>query len=326
MKKAPAKIPVGVLGATGVIGQEYLRLLKDHPFFEVTFLAASEKNVGKTLSGLPVHNISDIDEASKKCIFLFSALPNNVAESIEIQYAEKGLSLLSHASCHRMKEDIPLIIPEINPHHLQLIEEQRKKRNGFIVSKPNCALMAFLLPLAPLHKQFQLEKVHVTTMQAISGAGNALSALDTHDNVIPFIAGEEEKIENEPQKILESTTFQISSHCNRVPTLHGHFACVSASFSKKPKLENIVSIWKDFPGLDLPSSPKHPLIYCEEEKRPQTRHDVLAENGMSISIGRLRACPLLDIRFVALSHNAIRGGAGGGVLTAELLYKRGHIC
>lgn len=321
------KIPIGILGATGVIGEEYLRLLKNHPWFEMTFLAGSEKRIGATSSiGLKINDIEDITTAKQKCAFLFSALPNAIAEIVEEKYAKEGLSLLSHASCHRMKDEIPLIIPEINAHHLSLIDMQRKQRQGFIVAKPNCAIISFLLPLAPLHTRFGIKKISVTTLQAISGAGNSgLSAYDIQDNIIPFISGEEEKSEQEPLKILGDSSIIISSQCNRVPTLHGHFACVSCAFSQKPDREEILKIWREFPGLNLPSAPKWPLYYCAEEARPQTRYDVYKENGMSVSIGRLRPCSLFDYRFTALSHNAIRGGAGGGVLIAELLHSKGYI-
>jgi aspartate-semialdehyde dehydrogenase len=281
--------------------------------------------VGEEFHGLKLHSLEDIDEAKKKCSFLFSALPNASAEVVEPRFAEAGLSLLSHASCHRMKKEIPLLIPEINPGSLDLIALQKKKSAGFLVAKPNCALMAFLLPLAPLHPLFGIKKIFVTTMQSISGAGNSLPAMAIHDNLIPHIAEEAEKLESEPLKILGDPSIKISAQCNRIPTLFGHFASVSVAFAKTPSRQELIEAWNNFPGLDLFSAPKRPLIYTEDCFRPQTRLDLGAGSGMSVTIGQLKKCPLLDLRFVALSHNTLRGGAGGGVLIGELLHKKGYL-
>lgn len=323
------KVAIGILGATGVIGEEYLRLLKNHPWFEIAFLAASEKRVA-TLSplGLPYSSIEDINTAKKRCSLVFSALPSSLSQ-IEERYAEV-LPLLSHNATHRMKKGVPLVIPEINPDHLELL----KGKKGYLLAKPNCALFSFLLPLAPLFKLFPVDKIHVTTLQAISGAGlNALAAMEIHNNVIPYIGSEEEKLESEPLKILGTlqgdeilpAAIAISAHCNRVPVLHGHFACVSLAFKKKPTSEEILEMWRHFnplASLELPSAPKQPIHYLEEPNRPQTRLDL---NAMGVTVGRLRPCPLLDFRFVGLSHNAIRGGAGGGLLLAELLHNKGLV-
>lgn len=311
-------IPVGILGGSGAIGEEYLRLLKNHPWFKVTFIAASDKRVNEmSQMGIPFSAIDDLETAKNNCRLVFSALPNNLAKTIDETYVKNGFTVISHASCHRMKKDVPLIIPEVNPEHLSAIYDKKH----FLIAKPNCALLSFVLPLSPLHKLFGIEKIAVTTMQSISGAGiSALSAFEIHDNVIPFIADEEEKLETEPLKIFNDPNITISAQCNRVPTLYGHYACTSVTFSKKPTKEEILKVWEEFKGPDLPSSEKQPLQYCEEPNHPQTRINL---KPMSIALGRLRSCNLHDFRFVGLSHNTIRGGAGGGVLIAELLYKKG---
>ncbi len=282
------KIPVGVLGETGVIGRQYVALLRDHPWFK---LASTEE-----------------------APLIFSAIPNDVAAKLEPPLAKKGIWVISSAACHR--ETSPVIIPEINPHH---ITESR------LITKPNCATQSFLLPLAPLHKIAGIRSLSVTTMQAISGAGKrGLSASAIHDNVIPYIEGEEDKLETEPLKILEAD-FPISAHCNRVPVMHGHMACVSVSFHKKLTREEILAAWELPSPLNLPSAPKYPVRYLDEPGRPQPRLDRDLDGGMGITVGRLRPCPVAEWRFVALSHNAIRGGAGNGILIAEYLkHSRGN--
>ena len=319
------RIGVGILGATGHVGQQYQRLLKDHPWFEVTFLASSK-------------NAEDVATAKKSCSFVFSAMSNEGAKLYEELYASQGLPVVSNASCHRMSSDVPMLIAEVNPSHMALIPFQQKNRNwerGFIVTKPNCSLQSYMIPLAPLHERFGVEKIMVTTLQAVSGAGYpGVSSLDIVDNIIPYIGGEEEKSENEPRKIwgkvtngaiVINETISISAHCNRVPVLDGHMACVSVKFREKPTREEILELWNHFPGLDLPTAPKTPIIYREECDRPQTRHDRDAQGGMAVTVGRLRECPLFDYRFVALSHNTVRGAAGGGILNAELLYREGYL-
>jgi len=309
------KIPVGILGATGLVGKQYVQLLNNHPWFKLVF--QSTRNT-----------IEDVDRA-RTCRLLFSALPSSVAQNIEPKYAKKGFVLFSSSSFHRLDKDVPLIIPEINPTHLRMVEVQRKHRGwnqGCIISKPNCTLQSYLLPLYPLHQHFVLQHLSVTNLQSISGAG---SGYKLNNNVIPYIAGEEEKSEQEPLKILSkwngkalvSPSISISTHCVRVPVEYGHLSCVSALFQKTPTLDEVIDIWKHFRGPCLPTIPEHPLIYFQKVDRPQPQHDVLCGKGMSISIGRLRRCPCFHIRFIALSHNLIRGAAGGGVSIAELYTK-----
>ena len=353
------KLRVGILGATGIVGQHYVHLLKDHPFFEVTFLAASKDSAGKSYAealavkgrgfdstsarvlALPVHRIDEMEKAQELCDFVFSAVNTETAKICEALYAAAGMPVVSNTSYHRMDHDVPLLIPEINPEHLEIIPMQQKNRGwdkGFIIAKPNCSLQSYLIPLYPLHRQFGVKKLIITTMQAASGAGYpGVSSLDIIDNVIPYIGGEEEKSENEPLKILgkiQGNQFShiegvsISAHCNRVPVLDGHTACISVEFENKPPQEEILRLWRDFRGvpqeLRLPSAPAYPILYREEKDRPQPRLDRNAERGMAVTAGRLRECPVLDYRFVALSHNALRGAASGGVLNAELLYAQGY--
>ncbi len=321
------KIPVGILGGRGVLGEHYRALLEEHPWFELVFCPSSA-------------NLDKIEEASSTCQLIFSALPNEQAYIYEERYAAAGLGVISSSSCHRDSPDVPVIIPEINPDHLKILELQQQKRGwskGFIVCKPNCSIQSYLLPLTPLHEQFQVKKVIVTMLQAISGAGySTLPSYMIQDNIIPYIADEEEKSEREPLKIwgqIKNEQIQplrdltISAHCNRVPVLNGHLACVSVEFAKKPSKKEILETWSSFEPLSLPSAPKRPIIYREEVDRPQARLDRESENGMAITVGRVRPCPVLDYRFVGLSHNAIRGGAGGGILIAEMIYaKKRQFC
>ncbi len=316
------KIPVGILGATGVIGQQYVALLHNHPWFEIKSLVASHASSSYTETvrtkwhvSTPIpegYSLCSLEDFAP-CPLVFSALPNALAATYEPQLVKAGCTVISSASCHR--ESSPVIIPEINPHHL----------TGKLITKPNCALQSFLLPLAPLHRKANICGLSVTTMQAMSGAGHrGLLSQAIQDNVIPLIEGEEEKLENEPLKILEAR-FPISAHCNRVPVLHGHLACISVAFEYPLSYEDILAEWNQPNALSLPSAPRYPVIYCDEPARPQTRLDRDAGGGMSVSVGRLRPCPLLEWRFVALSHNTVRGGAGGGVLIAELLKQKGHL-
>ncbi len=345
------KLTVGILGATGVIGQHYVALLQDHPWFSISFLAASEKSAGKDYAevvlpkwhlpnpipqGFRLNSIEEMDSA--ECDFVFSALPNPLAQKYEPKWAAAGFPVISSASYHRMVDDVPMVIPEINPSHLKIIPIQQKKRGwkrGFVVVKPNCAVQSFLLPLGALHPSFPIKTISITSLQAISGSGlENLSSQAIHDNVIPYIAGEEEKLETEPLKILGKIeegaialdhSITISSHCNRIPVLHGHLSCVSVSFEQTPTKDEILNIWNQPSPLTLPSSPSKPIIYREDCARPQIRLDRDAMRGMGVTVGRLRRDPLFDWRFVALSHNAIRGGAGGGILNAELLYQEGYL-
>ncbi len=353
------KIKVGVLGATGMVGRTYISLLANHPWFEVSYVAASPNSAGKKYSeavagrwhlkagvpagvkGLIVHDVAEISEAKKSCSFVFSALDSETAKKFEEKYAEAGIPVVSNASAHRRTKDVPMLIPEINPGHIEIIPIQKKNRgwkNGFIAVKPNCSLQCYMAPLYALRK-FGVKQVVVTTMQAISGGGHSsFDTIDIEDNIIPLIAGEEEKSEIEPLKILGrikgneivcADSPVISAHCNRVPVMDGHMACVSVQFEKKPSREQIMAAWANFRGvpqeLKLPMAPEIPIIYKEEPDRPQTRYDRDNGRGMAVTVGRLRECSVLDWRFVCLSHNMIRGAAGGGILDAELLKAKGYL-
>jgi aspartate-semialdehyde dehydrogenase len=360
------KLRVGVLGATGMVGQKYISLLENHPWFEVTYLAASPNSAGKkyvdavkgrwnmitpipsSLVNVIVEDANIVSKALGKCDFVFSALEldKNATAALEEEYAKNNLPVVSNCSAHRFTADVPMIVPEINHAHLNIISQQRKNRNwdkGFIVVKPNCSLQSYLTPLFALEqKGYKISKVILSTMQAVSGAGYpGVASLDIVDNIVPFISGEEEKSEKEPLKILgkiengkfvNSSEIKFSAHCNRVPVIDGHTACVSFEFAdktKKPSKEEIIKIWQEFSSvpqeLKLPSAPLHPIIYSFEENRPQPRKDRDADKGMAITIGRLRECNVFDYRFVGLSHNTVRGAAGGGILNAELLKAKGFL-
>jgi aspartate-semialdehyde dehydrogenase len=357
MKK---KLRVGILGATGMVGQQYIMLLNEHPWFEVVFVVASQNSAGKTyeeatkgrwhmkesiphsVASLVVLPVDAIGEAVKQCDFVFSALDTPIAKEWEEQYAAAGLPVVSNASTHRHTPDVPMIIPEINPGHLEMIPRQQKARGwekGFIVVKPNCSIQSYMAPLAALNKKYKLKSVFVTTMQSISGAGHpGVASYDILDNVVPFIGGEEHKSEIEPRKIfgtmkgaefVYNESFTISAHCNRVPTIDGHMACVSFSCEKKPTKDAILELWNEFTGepqiLSLPLAPAKPIIYRQEENRPQTRLDRDADKAMAVTVGRLREDPVLHWKFVGLSHNTVRGAAGGGVLIAELLKAKKYL-
>lgn len=348
------KISVGILGATGMVGQNYIRLLKNHPWFKVSFLAASPNSAGmkfaeavhgrwqmadqipNDVSEIIVEDVANVKSAAEKCRIVFSAFETGDKETVkkmENDYAAAGIGVFSNASAHRWTEDVPMLIPEINWGHLKMIEIQKKNRgyeNGFIIVKPNCSLQSYLTPIyALINAGFDVKKIILTTMQAVSGAGYpGVASLDVIDNVVPFIAGEEEKTELEPYKILGRDDIKISAHCNRVPVVDGHTACVSVLFGdKKPSPEEIVDVWKSFRSrpqeLDLPSAPLQPIIYMSEENRPQPRKDRDNDKGMAVCVGRLRKCNVFDFKFVGLSHNTVRGAAGGGILNAELAFKEG---
>ncbi|MBI2018856.1 aspartate-semialdehyde dehydrogenase [Candidatus Daviesbacteria bacterium] len=348
------KIPVGILGATGMVGQRFITLLKDHPWFEVVCVAASPKSAGKKYKDAvgdrwvmdePIpKNIAnmkvlaaeeDMDQIAKQVSLVFSALDmdKDKIRKIENEFASHGVVVVSNNSAHRWTPDVPMIIPEINPDHLQLIKVQQKNHgweNGFVVVKPNCSIQSYVPLITPL-LTFQPKKVMVTTLQAVSGAGKTLEGWpQMQENVIPFIGGEEEKSEKEPLKIWgnEAKGIKITATCIRVPLEDGHMASVAVSFTKKPTPSQIKNGWKNFnplKSLKLPSSPKHFITYFEEEDRPQTRLDRDLGNGMGISVGRLREDTILDYKFVGLSHNTIRGAAGGAILTAELLKAKGYL-
>jgi aspartate-semialdehyde dehydrogenase len=358
------KINVGVIGATGMVGQNYIRLLDNHPWFNVTYVAASPKSAGKSyeeavmgkwqmisdppenVRKLIVKDANDVSQAIGKCALVFSALEmeKEKIKELEAAYAKAGIAVFSNASANRHVDNVPMLIPEINSNHIEIIPQQKKANGwdkGFIVVKPNCSLQSYMAPVYALIKAgYEVKRMIITTMQAVSGAGYpGVPSLDMIDNIVPFISGEEEKSEIEPQKIMgkivngkivNDTSMKISAHCNRVPVIDGHTACVSLEFgAKKPSLEEIKKIWKEFRSepqeLNLPFAPKKPIIYREESNRPQPRKDRDTDKGMAVTVGRLRECKVFDIRFVCLSHNTVRGAAGGGILNAELLKAKGYL-
>lgn len=352
---------VGIVGATGMVGQRFITLLEGHPWFTVTAVAASPRSAGRpygqAVAGrwmmdrlipagvleMPVLDASDVKAVSKDVDFIFCAVDMQKEEilALEEAYAKAEIPVISNNSANRKAADVPMIIPEINPEHAKVIALQRSRlgtSRGFIAVKPNCSIQSYVPALHPL-RPFGIEAVSVCTYQALSGAGKNLTTWpEMADNVIPYIGGEEEKSEQEPLKIwgeLDAAGIQaaaapvISAQCLRVPVSDGHMAAVSVKFTEKPAYEQIRNAWQHFETLpqqlELPSAPKPFLQYFEENDRPQTRLDRDAGNGMAVSIGRLREDPLMDWRFVALSHNTIRGAAGGGVLSAELLCREGYI-
>lgn len=342
--KKNKKIKVGILGATGMVGKRLIILLKDHPWFIVSVVAASRRSAGKKLGSLKIHSIEDdIDIISQKCDFVFSAIDadKDFIKKIEESYAKAGLPVISNNSAHRWTPDIPMIIPEINSHHVDIIPTQRKNRGwakGFIVVKPNCSIQSYV-PLLYAWKSFIPQQVVVSTYQAISGAGKTFETWpEMIDNVIPYIGGEEEKSEKEPAKIFGeikkgkfvlNNSLKISANCIRVPVVDGHMATINIKFKKNVSQQQLIKALKNFKNsldkLKLPSSPKKFLTYFKEENRPQTKLDRDIYNGMGISVGRMRKDSVLGWKCVALSHNTIRGAAGGSVLTAELLVKKGFI-
>ena len=343
------KYRVGILGATGTVGQRFAQLLEDHPQFEITALAASDRSVGKPYSeacawklpGAIPEAIRDIVvvpiQPPLDCDLVFSSLPSTVARATEEAFARSGYPVISNSSSYRMDEDVPLLIPEINHDHVGLIERQRENRGftkGFIVTNPNCAVVSFTPPLAALHRRFEVELVIVTTMQAISGAGYpGVASMDIADNVFPYIAGEEPKVETEAQKILgtfaggmiQKADFIVSAQCFRVNVIDGHTASVRVKLKRKSTLEEVVDAMNSFPSLDLHSSPEKFIQVTDEPSRPQPRLDRDNGNGMTITVGRIFPDNIYDYRFVALSHNTVRGAAGCAILNAELLISNGMI-
>ncbi len=348
-----AKISVGVLGATGMVGQTIVQSLTNHPWFEVTEVAASEKSAGKPYEEVMQSrwNInSEMPEYARNlmvkeckpnlnCDVVLSALDSSVAHSIEEDFARAGYAVSSNAKNHRMDPDVPLLIPEINADHINLIKSQQKSRGwkGFMVTDPNCSTIQLAIALKPLMDSFGVEKVIVTTMQALSGAGYpGVPSMDIIDNVIPYINDEEEKIETEPLKILgkisgdkiSNAKFAISAQCNRVAVRHGHMQCVSVKLSKNAEEKQIISALNNFNplrSLKLPSAPQHPIVYSNGNNRPQPKLDVNAGGGMTVTVGRLRECSILDYKFVVLGHNLVRGAAGAAILNAELLKVKGFL-
>ncbi|RLF96621.1 aspartate-semialdehyde dehydrogenase [Thermococci archaeon] len=342
---------VGIIGATGIVGQRFIDLLHDHPFFKLTEIIASENSAGKRFSEACRYQVKQFPEKISSmevksikddldCELIFSAIPSKAAKRTEELLAERGYIVASNASAHRMDRDVPLVISEVNPEHLALIESQKKRRksDGFIITNPNCATIQLVLALKPVHDAFTVKKVYVVSMQAVSGAGYpGVASLDIIDNIIPYIKNEEEKVETEPLKILgefegdhiENADIRISASCNRVDVMEGHLECVTVQLREKPDIESFKNAIKNFRGLpqrlNLPSAPKKPLILMEEEERPQPRLDRDKERGMACSVGRVREDPILDFKFIVLGHNTIRGAAGASILNAELLYRKKEI-
>ena len=346
------KVPVGILGATGIVGQRFLQMLEHHPWFEVAWLAASERSEGRAyadavrwrlktpipsrVSGLPISPAAP--EGAPKIIF--AALDAAVAAELEPRFAAAGHAVISNSSALRMQKDVPLVIPEVNAGHLKVLECQswRRQSGGFVVTNPNCSAIGLVLALAPLEQHFGLEKVMAVTMQAVSGACYpGVASLDILGNVIPYIAKEEEKMEEETRKLLgqigdghiELANFAMSAQCNRVAVEDGHTESVAVKLKKNAGHEEIVKAWTEFEGapqkLRLPSAPERPVEYLAASDRPQPRFDVDRGAGMSACTGRLRPCAVLDWKFTVLSHNTIRGAAGAALLNAELLKAKGYL-
>jgi aspartate-semialdehyde dehydrogenase len=357
-------INVGVLGATGMVGQNYLRLLENHPWFRVTYVAASPRSAGKTyrqavagrwhmstaipaaIRDVTVADANRVNAALGQCQLVFSAVEADKAtvRQLEEAYAAADIPVVSNNSAHRATPDVPMMIPEVNAAHAALIDVQRRQRDwnrGFIAVKPNCSVQSYVTPFYALREAgYPVARAIVTTLQAISGAGfPGPASLQMIDNCIPYIGGEEEKSEQEPQRLLGrlsgecialDTTLEISAHCNRVPVIDGHMACVSIEFAgDAPAADEILRLWREFEGepqrLGLPSAPRPAMVYHDEADRPQPRMDRDCGAGMTVTLGRLRPCHVFDYRFVGLSHNTVRGAAGGAILTAELLRAKGYI-
>ncbi len=355
------KLKVGILGGTGMVGQRFISLLENHPWFEVTTIAASPRSAGmryedavggrwKMTSPMPeavkdiiVKNVNEVEEVASQVDFVFSAVDMSKDEikAIEEAYAKTETPVVSNNSAHRWTPDVPMVVPEINPEHMQVIEFQKKRlgtTRGFVAVKPNCSIQSYA-PVLTAWKEFEPYEVVATTYQAISGAGKTFKDWpEMEGNIIPFISGEEEKSEKEPLRIwghiedgviVPATEPKITCQCIRVPVLNGHTAAVFVKFRKKPTKEQLIAALENFSGapqeLGLPSAPKQFIRYMEEDNRPQVNLDVDYENGMGVSVGRIREDSIYDWKFVGLSHNTVRGAAGGAVLCAELLKAQGYI-
>jgi aspartate-semialdehyde dehydrogenase len=346
------KLGVAVLGATGAVGQRFIQLLENHPWFYVAEVIGSNRSAGQpygeitnwVLDGGVPESVANLTvkplDGQFKSQLLFSALPKEAAETREVELAEIGHVVCTNASVNRMVEDIPLLLPEANYDHVRLIDIQREKRGwktGAVVANSNCTAMPVVMALAPLRK-FDISKMLIVSAQAISGAGYpGVASLDILDNMIPYVGGDEQKLETETLRMLGAyddshvnwLNATVSASCNRVPVIDGHLVNVSIELMAKPGLDEVIETWKNFSAPDivaqLPSAPEHPLYYLPQVDRPQTRRDRNAGNGMSTSIGRLRECPILGYKFVALSHNTIRGAAGCSILNAELLAAKGYL-
>jgi aspartate-semialdehyde dehydrogenase len=344
------KIAVGILGATGVVGQRFIQMLEHHPWFEVAWVAASDRSAGQIYGDAARWRLkTPIPERVRKMTVsnavpdgaprvIFAALDAGIAREMEPQFAAAGCAVVSNSSAFRMQADVPLVIPEVNADHLAMIEAQswRKQSGGYIVTNPNCSAIGLVVALAPLHRKFGVESLFVSTMQAVSGAGYpGVASLDILGNVIPYIPKEEEKMEEETRKLLgnvkadhiEMANFAMTAHCNRVAVEDGHTESVSVKLKKKASAEEIIAALNEFQAtpqqLKLPLAPDHPIVYDPAPDRPQPRLDVDRGKGMTVSVGRLRPCGVLDWKFTVLSHNTIRGAAGAALLNAELLKVQG---
>lgn len=347
---------VGILGATGTVGQRFIQLLHAHPWFEIAWLAASERSAGKRYAdacrwkldtALPPH-IGDMvlqpntpaANTGQVPSIIFAALDADVARDLEPQFVDAGCAVISNSSAFRMTPDVPLVLPEVNADHLDLIATQasyKSSKGGYLVTNSNCSAMGLVLALKPLEQRFGIESLFVTTMQAVSGAGYpGVPSLDILGNVVPFIKNEEEKMQEEVGKLLGRYTgsgidplpAKVSAHCNRVAVIDGHTECISIKLKQPATADEMLAAWREFKPLQahhLPSAPEQPVIYTDAVDRPQPRLDVHAGNGMSTTVGRLRPCTLLDWKFVLLSHNTLRGAAGAAVLNAEVLAKLGKL-
>lgn len=346
------KLNVAVLGATGAVGQRFIQLLEHHPWFQVAEVIGSDRSAGKTygqavhwiLDGNPPSSVLDLRikplDAPLDSLLVFSALPKEAADPREIELAAAGHVVCTNASTNRMLEDVPLLLPEVNADHIGLIEVQRRNHgwtSGALVANSNCTTMPIVMALAPL-RHLGIRKVFIVSAQATSGAGYpGVASLDILDNIIPYVSGDEHKMETETLKMLGQfdqdqiiwLESRISATCNRVPVVDGHLVNISIELDDTPSLETIIDLWQSYRGIDpipmLPSAPAQPLIYLPQPDRPQTRRDRNAGNGMATSLGRLRPCPLLTYKFAALSHNTIRGAAGCSILNAEWLAVKGYL-
>jgi aspartate-semialdehyde dehydrogenase len=346
------KLPVGILGATGIVGQRFVQMLEHHPWFEVAWLAASDRSEGRTYAEAARWRLKTAIPANVAAMTLspakpdgapkivFAALDAAIARELEPQFAAAGCAVVSNSSALRMQSDVPLVIPEVNPDHIRLVDCQpwRRDSGGFVVTNPNCSAIGLVLALAPLHRLFGLETVMAVTMQAVSGAGYpGVASLDILGNVIPYIAKEEEKMEEETGKLLgklngarvEPAPFAMSAQCNRVPVEDGHTESVAVRLKNKAEPDEIVAAWNEFRAepqqLRLPSAPEQPVLYLDAPDRPQPRFDSDLGAGMTTAVGRLRPCAVLDWKFTILSHNTIRGAAGAALLNAELLKAKGYL-
>ncbi|MBW7997879.1 MAG: aspartate-semialdehyde dehydrogenase [Candidatus Glassbacteria bacterium] len=348
------KIKVGVLGATGAVGQRFITLLENHPCFELSEVAASKRSSGKTYEEAVAGRwrvSADIPERARKmevkdvkpgldCRIVFGAMDAGPAGPVEEEFAAAGYYVFSNARSHRYDDDVPILLPEVNAEHAGVVEHQRKQRgwDGFIVTNSNCSTMGLVIPLRPLDVEFGLEQVNVVTMQAVSGAGYpGVSSLDIIDNIIPYIGGEEPKMEQEPLKMLGTledgsrfvdAQITISAQCNRVPVIDGHLECVSVKLSRQPSLEEFTAALANFKArpqeLNLPSAPRRPILVRTEDDRPQPRLDRDHGAGMAVTVGRIRPCSIFGYKFLVLSHNTVRGAAGASILNAEFMKAEGY--